>query len=124
MLRLVAATVYVLCLTKRDSQKRPHAPVATALYGVLPGYEQTTPRAELYAIYQAVKQGCSPQRIICDHINHVNALNDWMLDGSTSFLHPKTPNVDLWRRVSEEINRRGGLCQDGKRQLCFVWKRK
>ena len=110
------------CSTKRHDQKRPHAPVATALWGVLPGFEQSTPRAELYAIYQAVKHGSSPQRIFCDHINHVNALNDWMLSGVTSFLHPKTPNVDLWRKVYHEVNRRGGLCQSGSRQLCFIWQ--
>ena len=110
------------CFSKRSDQHRPRAPVGNALYGVLPGYDQTTPRAELYAIYQAVKHGASPQRIISDHVNHVNALNDWMHHGTTSFLHPKAPNVDLWRKVYDEVNRRGGLHASGSRQLCFAWQ--
>ena len=109
------------CFSKRPDQKRPRAPVGNALYGVLPGYEQTIPRAEFYAIYQAIKHGVSPQRIICDHVNHVNALNKWMNEGSTGFLHPKTPNLDFWRKVYDEVNRRGGLHANGRSQLCFDW---
>ena len=86
-------------------------------YGPLPGHEQSTPRAELYGILMAVRYGHSPQRIICDHVNHVNALRDWMRYGITSSLNPKTPNVDLWRMVYSEINRRGGLQESGDSQL-------
>ena len=110
------------CFAKKADQKRVTAPVLLALYGVLPGFDQTTPRAELYAIYQAVRYGCSPQRIIVDHINHVNALNDWMINGITSFLNPKTPNLDLWRLVYDQINKRGGLSPSGPNLLCFVWQ--
>ena len=110
------------CRTKRHDQSRPRAPVDVAIWGVLPGVEQTTPRAELYAILQALTYGKSPQGIFCDHINHVNMLNDWMYYGVTSFLNPKTPNLDLWRKVYVAINRRGGLCPSGSQQLSFIWQ--
>ena len=77
------------CQAKLHTQRVDQVLVRHALYGSLPGYEQTTPRAELMAIYLAIKYGSSPQRIICDHINHVNVLTNWARDNDTSFLNPK-----------------------------------
>ena len=110
------------CAAKRHDQKRPRAPIRVAQYGPVPGYDQSTPRAELYAIYAAVKNGVSPQRIICDHINYVNAMSRWMGEGRTTFLNPKTPNLDLRRRIYDEVRKRGGLCDRGNKQLSFVWQ--
>ena len=63
------------CKKKRQDQKRPPAPVRNACYGLPEGLIQSTPRAELQAILVAVQEGISPQRIISDHINHVNYMD-------------------------------------------------
>lgn len=86
------------------------------------GSEQTIPRAELYAIFKGVKYGRNPQRIICDHLNHVIALLDWLHYGVTSFLNPDTPNVDIWRKIHEAVIQRGGLCADGPNMLTALWQ--
>lgn len=93
-----------------------------ALVGPLPGNEQITPRAELYAIFKAIKYGRSPQRVICDHLNHVVALLDWLYKGVTSFLNPDTPNVDIWRKIHQAVDQRGGLCADGPNMLTAMWQ--
>ena len=49
-------------------------------YGSLEGYRQTVPRAELWAIYEALRWASRPFRIISDHKNHVEAISkgkDW-----------------------------------------------
>ena len=80
--------------------------------GPLQGNIQTTPRAELMAIFVAVAFGRSPKRIVSDHLNHVVALRNWMLLGDTSFLNPTYPNVDIWRKLHAAIIRRGGLREE------------
>ena len=73
------------CMSARANQHLVMEEPRQALVGPLPGNEQITPRAELYAIFKAIKYGRSPQRVICDHLNHVVALLDW--------LYKDTPNV-------------------------------
>ena len=48
-------------------------------------------------------------------------MQDWMREGVTSFLNPKTPNVDVWRLIYEEVMRRGGLKEAGDDQLNIIW---
>ena len=87
----------------------------------LPGPIQTTPRAELYAIWLALVFGASPQLIISDHNNHVQALRD-MKEGIYKVLNPMTPNVDLWRKVVKAVKDRCGMCEDGPNQLWIDWQ--
>ena len=47
---------------------------------------------------------------------------NWANEGCTSFLNPKTPNVDLWRKIRCEVGRRGGLRQGGDDHLWFRWQ--
>ena len=95
-----------------------------AVYGPLHGNDQTTPRAKLMAILIAVVFGKSPQRIVSDHLNHVVALREWMIDGCTSFLNHKTPNLDIWRKLYTAIIDRGGLREgnsDGD-DFTIIWQ--
>ena len=94
---------YRACIKQRPNQNLLTEEPRQALYSPLLGDEQSTPCAELYAIFKAVVFGRSPQRIICDHLNHVNAHCNWRVNGCTSFLNPDTPNVDIWRRIHEAI---------------------
>ena len=110
------------CGQKKRDQKRPSAEVKIAHYGPLIGRCQTTPRAELHAILVAVRFGISPQVIVSDHINHVIYLDRWMYEGWTGFLSPMTPNLDLWRKIYDAVNSRGGLKPDGDDQLSFRWQ--
>ena len=113
-----------ICRAKKPDQKLVMAAPIQAVYGHLPGNIQTTPRAELMAIYVAVAFGRSPQRIISDHLNHVVALRNWMLLGDTSFLNPSTPNLDIWRRLHAAITARGGLTEgsDIGSNFTIIWQ--
>ena len=112
------------CMAKKPEQKLAMGVPIQAAYGPLGGSIQTTPRAELMAIFVAIVFGRSPQRIISDHLNHVVALRDWMLHGDTSFLNPSYPNVDLWRRVHAAILRRGGLreAEGEEHNFTIIWQ--
>ena len=76
------------------------------------------------AILLAVVFGKSPQRIVSDHLNHVVALRDWMLKGCTDFLNPKTPNLDIWRKLYTAILDRGGLREgrDDGDNFTIIWQ--
>ena len=113
-----------LCLVKKPEQKLVMAKPLQAAYGPLQGNIQTTPRAELMAIFVAVIFGRSPQRIISDHLNHVVALRNWWLYGDTSFLKPTNPNVDVWRKLHAAIIERGGLCETegGSHYFTIIWQ--
>ena len=104
------------CKKKKHPQKLQKATVCQSLATSLPGPIQTTPRAELYAIWLAIAYGPSPQLIITDHNNHVIGLED-MVNGVYKVLHPLTPNVDIWRKIKESIQRRGGLQKTGPNRL-------
>ena len=110
------------CKKKLPDQKRIKANPFQALYASLPGVQQTTPRAELFAILKAVQYGVSPQVIVSDHKNHVDAIHD-LARGKTHVLNPKTPHVDIWRNVVAAIQQRGGLYPDGLNQLWIKWQK-
>ena len=108
-------------MKKLPPQKRLLAEPRQVLYGSISGGQQTPPRAELTAIEKGLQYGVSPQVIVCDHKNHVEALESFAR-GFTSMLNPKTPNVDLWRRVVDIIQSRGGMCKEGPDQLWAQWQ--
>ena len=89
-----------------------------ALLVAYKGYQ----KAELMAILVAVVFVRFPQRIISDHLNHVVALRDWMLNGNTPFLSSEYPNVDIWRRLHAAILKRGGLCEEEGYYFTVIWQ--
>ena len=109
------------CTSKRHEQKLVKARHVQSLAAALLGPIQTTPRAELYAILLAVVHGISPQLIISDHANHVNAIQR-MARGDLSVFNPLTPNVDLWRLLVRAQQIRSGLRPDGDSQLWIEWQ--
>ena len=110
------------CKKKKKHQRRIIPEVHQAMCASLPGPHPTTPRAELMAIYQAIKWGESPQTIISDHENHVRDLRA-MGRGSKRMLHRKNPNLDLWRKIKAEVDTRGGIDQHGENKLWIQWQR-
>ena len=111
------------CRQKRKPQKHYKPNVIQALYASLAGEDQSTPRSEAMAMYQAVRYGISPQVIISDHINHVRDFIRFAAGSTTTPLHPKKPNVDIWRNTYLEIMRRGGLGDIRPDRLWMAWKR-
>ena len=37
-------------------------------------------------------------------------------------MNPKTPNLDIWRNIYDEVKRRGGLKADGDQMLKLIWQ--
>ena len=105
----------------KPKQKFIQPATRQALALSLPGPIQTTPRAELWAILIAIEMGESPQTIISDHANHVNALLK-MAKGNYEVLKPMTPNVDIWRHIKAAIKNRGGLNIEGPSKLWVEWQ--
>ena len=64
-------------------------------YGPLPGPIQTVPRAELYAICEALATTTGPIRIHTDH----KPIVDGLLNGREWACGPARANADLWEGV-------------------------
>ena len=64
-------------------------------YGPLPGPIQTVPRAELYAICEALARTVGPIRIHTDH----KPIVDGLLHGREWARSPNRVNADLWKRL-------------------------
>ena len=84
-----------------------------AYYGTLPGLIQTTPRAELFAICEALRLAILP---ICIHTDHLPIV-DGIARGKEWCLAVGRSNVDLWRLLWFLIEDLGGLGDD----LRIVW---
>ena len=84
------------------------------IFGALDGPKQTVPRAELQAIWEALKWAVTPMRIISDHKNHVDAI----AKGKAFCVSPTNEHVDLWKKVWSEIERHGGIGDE----LTVVWQ--
>eukprot|EP00973_Karenia_brevis_P038007 5240669-Karenia_brevis.AAC.1 len=82
-----------------------HGRLVGAMYGTLPGREQTVPRAELYALRAVLPWVIPPATIWMDHINHVRAIRK----GRAWCTSPYRPHADLWRTVWNLIDDIGGL---------------
>ena len=74
-------------------------------YGPLPGPVQTVPRAELWAICEALARALGAIRIHTDH----KPIVDGLLHGKEWALVPARVNADLWRRLWYLIDDLGGL---------------
>eukprot|EP00973_Karenia_brevis_P045411 6290497-Karenia_brevis.AAC.1 len=76
-----------------------------AMFGTLPGEEQTVPRAELYALRAVLPWVITPVVIWMDHKNHVDAIKK----GRAWCTSPHRPHADLWRKIWNIIDDIGGL---------------
>eukprot|EP00959_Pyramimonas_sp_CCMP1952_P289207 6048623-Pyramimonas_sp.AAC.1 len=62
-------------------------------YGLLPGHHQSVPRAELYAVTQALRHGTAPMHIRTDCLGIVEGLQH----GREWCIHSSRPNNDIWK---------------------------
>eukprot|EP00959_Pyramimonas_sp_CCMP1952_P359819 7534294-Pyramimonas_sp.AAC.1 len=74
-------------------------------YWPLPGHQQSVPRAELYAVIQALRHGMLPMHIRTDCLGTVEDI----MSGPEQCTHPRRPNCDLWRLLWQAIQDHGGL---------------
>jgi len=81
--------------------------LVAALYGTLPGEEQTVPRAELYSLRAVLPMVLPPATVWMDHANHVDAIQK----GRAWCTNPLRPNADLWRIVWDCIDDIGGIAE-------------
>ena len=69
------------CMKPRPKQNAVRRVCVQAYFAPLVGFFQTVPRAELTAILIAIRHGKSPQTIVCDHKNHVDATTFCIMTG-------------------------------------------
>ena len=84
-----------------------------AFYGPLPGPNQSTPRAELFAVCEALRVAVLPCKIHTDHRLIVKGL----ARGRAWCTAATRPNADLWRLLWFRLDDHGGLGAD----LSIVW---
>ena len=77
-------------------------------YGPLPGPDQSVPRAELFAICEALRVALPPLTIHTDHEAILTGMQQGQ-DGTTTDTHP---NADLWRIFWHRARDLGGIGQD------------
>ena len=66
---------------------------ALGLDGTLPGPDQSVPRAELFAVCEALRMAIKPCRILTDHKNIIIGIEG--AEGITTVA--RFPKADLWR---------------------------
>ena len=76
-----------------------------ALYGTLPGTEQTVPRAEMWAVCETLRRAILP---ICIHTDHM-AIVKGLEAGKPWTTKPGRLNADLWSSIWHHIEDLGGL---------------
>ena len=79
--------------------------VATLVYGALPGPMQTSPRAEMFAFFQALQVCVLPVTVCTDF----KGLIDGLALGPKWCLAPRRNNLDLWEAIWGKISDLGGL---------------
>ena len=84
-----------------------------ALYGTLPGYIQTTPRAEMWAVIETLRRALLPIQIHTDHVPIVEGLER----GKLWTQRPERENADLWSLLWFYIEDLGGTSDD----LQIIW---
>ena len=87
----------------------------TALYGPLPGPDQSTPRAELFAVCEALRLAVLPCKIHTDH----KLIVEGLAKGKAWCSGASRANADLWRLLWFRLDDLGGLGPD----LEIVWVR-
>ena len=113
------------CNMPKHAQPETKKQPLFAMWGPLSGPLQTTPRAELTALIMAFKYGRSPQTILCDHLNHVRAINALCTQsGRRKVLDMMGPMLDLWRDLIAAVGTRGGIKEvDGQHCLRVRWQK-
>eukprot|EP00959_Pyramimonas_sp_CCMP1952_P452033 9464335-Pyramimonas_sp.AAC.1 len=74
-------------------------------YGPLPGHQQSVPRAELYALAQALRHGTAPMYTRTYCYGFVEGLQQ----GRKLSIHPRTPNRDIWELLWHDLDDHGGI---------------
>lgn len=79
--------------------------LSVAIYGPIPGPDQSVPRAELYAIARALRIAILPSSIFTDHYNIVLGFQE----GKAVTTASAFPTADLWRLIWHHLADLGGL---------------
>ena len=82
-------------------------------YGPLPGPDQCVPRAELYAICEALRLAVLPIHLHTDHLAIVTGIES----GEAKTTAAEHPNADLWKAFWRSIADHGGMSH----QLTVQW---
>ena len=81
-----------------------------AVFGALPGRRQSVPRAERFAIFQALRVGPVDAHIVSDHLSAVREGSSWDRDLASSGAR----HANVWRMIF-------GLYGDGDPAPTFEW---
>ena len=91
-----------------------HGVLVHGVYGPLAGPIQSTPRAELFAVCEALRLAVQPCKIHTDHYNILVGL----ANGKAWCIAPRRPNADLWKLLWFRLEDQGGLSENLQIRWC------